>query len=93
MVLLTYQNIKIYLQKVTLQISLKKFLWLKKSKLLCPGHMSLMVLRKKFFLEIFTKKNCKKQIKNNLELKKWSREKPINYILNEKDTIIRLIAG
>ena len=38
------------------------------------------------------KKNCKKQIKKSLELKKLSREKVINNVLNRKDTIIRLIA-
>ena len=32
-------NIKTFLQKVTPQICLKKFLWLKKLKLLCSGHM------------------------------------------------------
>ena len=38
-------------------------------------------------LELFKKKNCKKQIKKNLELKKQSREKVINYMLNGKDTM------
>ena len=38
-VLSEYQNIKIFLQKVTLQIVLKKFLWLKKLKILCHGHV------------------------------------------------------
>ena len=36
MVLLEYQNIKIFWQKVTLEISLKKFLWLKKIKNTLP---------------------------------------------------------
>ena len=67
-ILLEYQNIKIVLKKVTLQIGLK-FLWLKKLKILCRGHILLMIFRKKL-LELFKKKNCKKQIKNNLELKK-----------------------
>ena len=35
MILLEYQNIKIFLQNVTLQIGLKKILWLKKLKILC----------------------------------------------------------
>ena len=39
------------------------------------------------------KKNYKKQIKDSLELKKQQRGKVINYILNGKDTIIRLLAG
>ena len=68
-ILLEYQNIKIVLQKVTLQIVLKKFLRLKKLKILCRGHILLMILMDKKLLELFTKKNCKKQIKENLELK------------------------
>ena len=67
-ILLEYQNIKIVLKKVTLQIGLK-FLWLKKLKILCRRHILLMIFRKKL-LELFIKKKCKKQIKNNLELKK-----------------------
>ena len=39
------------------------------------------------------KKICKKQIKKSLELKKYSRGKVINHMLNRKNTIIRLITG
>ena len=69
-ILLDCQNIKIFLQKVTLQIGLKKFLWLKKLKILCPELMLLMISMEKKLLEHFTKNNCKKQIKKSLELKK-----------------------
>ena len=41
--------------------------------------------------ELLTKKDCKKKKKK--KLKKKSREKVINYTLNEKDIIICLIAG
>ena len=41
-VLWEYQNIKIFLEKVTLQIRVKKFLWLKKLKILFYGHMLLV---------------------------------------------------
>ena len=68
--LLEYQNIKTFLQKVTLQICLQKFLLLKKLKILRRGHMLLMILMKKKLLKPFTKNNCKKQIKKSLELKK-----------------------
>ena len=44
-------------------------------------------------MELCTKKNCKKQIKKSLGLKKYSRQKVINHMLNGEDTIIRLIAG
>ena len=45
-ILLQYQNIKIFLQKAMFQIDLKKFLWLKKLKMLCCEHMLLLILRK-----------------------------------------------
>ena len=44
-------------------------------------------------LESFTKRNCKKQIKKCLELKKQSREKVINYMLNGKASVILLMVG
>ena len=34
------------------------------------------------------KKNCKRQIKQSLKLKKQSRDKAIKYILNGRTTII-----
>ena len=52
------------------EIGLKKFLWFKKLKALCLGHMLLVILKAKKLLERFTKKNCKKQIKKNLGRKK-----------------------
>ena len=39
MILLEYQYKKIFLQNFTLQIGLKKFLWLKKLRILCRGHI------------------------------------------------------
>ena len=47
LILIEYQNIKILLQKATLQIGLKKILWLKKLKILWRGHMLLMILKEK----------------------------------------------
>ena len=37
---------------------------------MCPGHMFLVILKAKKLLERFIKKNCKKQIKKCLDLKK-----------------------
>ena len=68
MILLGYQIIKTFFGKVTLQIGLKK--WLKKLKILCRGHVLLVILTSKKLLELFFKKNCKRQIKKSLELKK-----------------------
>ena len=67
--MLEYQNKKVFLQKAMFQIGLKKFLWLKKLKVLCHGHMLLVILKAKKLLECF--KNCKKQIKKSLDLNKW----------------------
>ena len=86
-IILEDQNVRMFLQKVTLQIGMNKFLWLKKLKILCCRHLLSLILMAKRLLEHFRKRNCKKQIKKNLELKKWSREKVINYMLNEKVTI------
>ena len=41
----------------------------------------------------FTTKNCKKQIKKKLKLKKQSRKNAVNHMLSERDTVICLIAG
>ena len=87
-IMLEDQKIKMFLQMFTLQIGLNKFLWLKKLKILCCRHLLSLILMAKRLLEHFRKRNCKKQIKQNLEMKKWSREKVINYILNEKCIII-----
>ena len=56
---------KAILQKAVFQIGLKKFL-----KTLPRGHILLVILKEKKLLERFTKKNCKKQIKKNLDSKK-----------------------
>ena len=44
-------------------------------------------------LERFTKKNCKNQIKQNLEQKNQLREKVINYMSNGKVAIIHFIVS
>ena len=69
-IMLEYQNIKIFLQKVTLQIGLKKFFWLKNLKILFLRHMLSLILIEKKLLECFAKQNYKKQIKKSWELKK-----------------------
>ena len=50
-----------------------------------------MILMVKKLLEHFMKKNCKKQIKKNLEYKKYLRKKEISYMSNGKDMAIHLI--
>ena len=48
----------------------EEVLGLKKLKILCRGHIFLVILAEKKLLERFAEKNCKKQIKKSLELKK-----------------------
>ena len=55
--------------------------------------MLFVILKVKKLLERFTKKNWKNQIKQSLELKMYSREKTINYVLTGKATIILLTVG
>ena len=51
----------------TLNCSEKVFV-IKMSKVLCHGHMFLLILTEKELLEHSMKMNCKKQINQNLEL-------------------------
>ena len=66
-ILLEYQNIKMFLQRVTLRIGLKKFSTLKNLKTLFRGHMLLVIVKVKKLLKRFTKKNCKKTNQKELE--------------------------
>ena len=52
--------------KDLVQIGVKKFLWLKKLKILFQGHMVLMISMVKKLLEHVMKKNCKKKINKGL---------------------------
>ena len=46
----------------------EEFFVIRKVKTLCCGHMLLVILMEKKCFERFTKKNCKKQIKNSSEV-------------------------
>ena len=61
-----YKNI---LPMFTIQIGLKRFLWLKKLKTLFRRPMLLVILKVKKLLDRFMKTNCKKQIEKTLEMK------------------------
>ena len=63
-ILLEYQNIKIFSRKSLFQICSMGY-----------GHMLSVIFTVKKLLEYFTKKNCKKQIKKNLLLKKAIKRK------------------
>ena len=58
MIMLEYQNIKVFLQKVTFQIDLKKFFMILKVKnTVLWTYMLLMISKVTKFLERCTKKN------------------------------------
>ena len=59
-----------FYENITFKIGLRKFLSLKKLKVLFRKDMLLVVLMMKELLERFKKKNCKKRLKENLECKK-----------------------
>ena len=59
-----YKNI--FAEGYTGYIGQRKFLWLKKLKILFHGHMFLMISMAKKLSEHFMKKNYKKQITKNL---------------------------
>ena len=65
--MLEFQNIETFLLKDTLQISQKNFLLLVKLKIQALGLMLLVTKMVKKLLEAFTKNNCKKLVKKNLE--------------------------
>ena len=46
-ILVEYENINTFSQKAMFEICLKKFLRLKKLKILCRGHMLLVILTEK----------------------------------------------
>ena len=54
---------KIFLQKLTIQISLKKFLWLKKLKILSHGHTLSNILMVKKPLQYLQKRFPKNKLK------------------------------
>ena len=76
------------MQKAMFKIDVKTFLWLKKLKILCHGHLLIGMLKVKKLLERFMKKNCKKNISNRVY--SWKSIKKKSYMLNEKALIIAL---
>ena len=65
-----YENTKRFLLKAIFQIGLKKFLKLKKLKILFRGHISLVILMVKKSLEHSMKKNCKKTNQEEFRIEK-----------------------
>ena len=63
------------MQKVTLQIGRKRLLWLNNLKILCRGHMLLMVLVEKKLLETLKKKKLPKANQKKFRIKKVIKRK------------------
>ena len=61
---------KIFFLKDILQISLKKFLWLKKLKILFLGHMLLVTLMTKKFIGTFYEKELQKTNQKEFRIEK-----------------------
>ena len=57
------------------QIGLKKFLLLKKLKILCHGNMLLVILKMKKLLELFMKNSCKRANQKEFRLEKVKNRK------------------
>ena len=68
-ILLEYQNMKIFLQKVTFQIGLKKFSWLRKLKILCCEHVITDLNGEEIFVTFYENKLQKKRKKNQKEFR------------------------
>ena len=68
-ILLEYRNIKIFLEKITLQIGVKKLLWLKKIQKHCVMAMLLVILMEKNFWTVLRKRIAKNELKSSMALK------------------------
>ena len=70
MILLKYQNIKIFSQKVTLQIGQKKLLWLKKLKIKGPWTWIISGLNREEIVVIFYEKEFQKANQKEFRIEK-----------------------
>ena len=84
-ILLEYQIMKMFQQKVALQIGLKNVLSLKKLKILYTVHMILMISMEKKIAETFYEKEFQKTNQKEFRIEKKLREKNIYYIFNRSD--------
>ena len=76
--MLEYQNIKIFFSKGYIPNWSEVFV-IKKVKNSVPWTYIISDLNQEKLLKRFMKTNCKKQIKKSLEMKKYKREKVINW--------------
>ena len=74
-VLLEYQNIKVFLQEVTLQICLKKFLWLRKLKNTGPWVHDINDLNREETVGTIYENKLQKIIQKELRIEKLIKRK------------------
>ena len=89
--MLDYQNIKVFLQKAMLQIGLKKFLLLKKLKILFRGHF-INDLNGEKIVGTFDKKDFQKTKQKQFSIEKVIKTKGDNKP-SGMDMIVLLIVG
>ena len=85
-ILLEYQNIETFLQKVTLEIGLKKSLWLKKLKIVFRGLMLLVILKVKKLREFRTEKLTRRKV-DKLYVKWKGFSNSFNSWIDKKDIV------
>ena len=68
--MLEYQYIKKFLQKAVFQIGLKRITWLEKLKILCHGHMLLLILKAKEIVRTFYEKELQKPNQKDFRVEK-----------------------
>ena len=107
-IMLEYQNIKTYLQKIMFQIGLKKFLWLKKLKTLLRNELKEIDLKKRvcyYFYDIIKDRDLGfsdilvgKKLYENIQVyyisyKTLMNLNPLHIRFNKIDGIIRACGG
>ena len=85
-ILWEYQNIETFLQKVTLEIGLKKSLWLKKLKIVFRGLMLLVILKVKKLREFRTEKLTRRKV-DKLYVKWKGFSNSFNSWIDKKDIV------
>ena len=85
-ILLEYQNIETFLQKVTLEIGLKKSLWLKKLKIVFRGLMLWVILKVKKLREFRTEKLTRRKV-DKLYVKWKGFSNSFNSWIDKKDIV------
>ena len=83
-ILLEYQNIKTFLQKVTFQIGLKNFLWFKKLKILCPEHVVINNLNGEEIVWTFYENDLEKTNQKDFRIEKVIKIKGDNLYVKWK---------